>query len=486
MTTQIVNSDPTALRQIKVDNSQIKGRTLANVAIGDVLNFSVKQGPAGQQRMLALQGQLINAQLPSNLEVGDNIVATVSEAANNQLLLKILQISKPNQAAGISQTNSLRAQLEELIKASNVPALQALPIFSLPDDLSTLDPRKVGLQKLLSVLNSTEKLTDPRVALSELISTADGTLASSLKESAALIRSFVGQQPLTTEEKLLRALKGELKNLLESSDDNFESAKLINLMTGVLGKELTPKSVTLISDLISDRFLHAKDDKLGASAEKERQILVKVLGELRKASSEPANSRESIEKALSLITAYENENGIKKIDAKTVSDLQQLAMRLDQMAGIQETLTQLNPVMQALGEPALLLFPFLFQGLVSHSEITVDSRSGKKKKGESESEDSKGSKRNTEPYQRIQVTVPLPSMGLVDVDIAHRQKEILVRLTVEKNDVGSFLLEHLEHLSPILRNLGFESAELVAHIGRTSDQLPAWSLGLQSSRAIIA
>ena len=486
MTTQIINADPTALRQIKVDNSQIQGRSLANVAIGDVLNFSVKQGPAGQQRMLALQGQLINAQLPPNLEVGDNIVATVSEAANNQLLLKILQISKPSQAAGISQTNSLRTQLEELIKASSAPALQALPIFSLPDDLSTLDPRKVGLQKLLSVLNSTEKLTDPRVALSELISTTNGSLANSLKESAALIRSFVGQQPLTSEEKLLRALKGELQNLLDGSEDNFESAKLINHMASVLGKELTPKSITLISDLINDRFLQTKDDKLGASTEKERQILVKVLAELKKASLNPASSRENIERAFSLITGYESENGIKKIDAKTISDLQQLAMRLDQMAGVQETLTQLNPVMQALGEPALLLFPFLFQGLVSHSEITVDSRSGKKQKSDSESDDDQGSKRKTEPYQRIQVTVPLPSMGLIDVDIAHRQKEILVRLTVEKNEVGSFLLEHLEHLSPILRNLGFESAELVAHVGKTSDNLPAWSLGLQNSRAIIA
>ena len=72
------------------------------------------------------------------------------------------------------------------------------------------------------------------------------------------------------------------------------------------------------------------------------------------------------------------------------------------------------------------------------------------------------------------------------MDIAHRSKEILVRLGVENPEISNFLLEHLEHLGAILREQGFEYAELTTQVGRKKERLPQWSFGLNTSESIIA
>ena len=179
-----------------------------------------------------------------------------------------------------------------------------------------------------------------------------------------------------------------------------------------------------------------------------------------------------------LLQAVDDE---QKLDPKSLADLSQIANRFEQMAASQETLAKMNPVMQALGEPALILFPFLMQGLVSHSEVTIET----KKRVEDE-EDGGGKGGNREPFQRIQVAVPLPNLGTIDVDIAHRTEEIWVRFTVSDPEIGKFLLEKLEALSPVLRDYGFKKAELVAHVGQKQENLPAWSFGLHSSTSLFA
>ena len=73
----------------------------------------------------------------------------------------------------------------------------------------------------------------------------------------------------------------------------------------------------------------------------------------------------------------------------------------------------------------------------------------------------------------IHAVVTYPNMTLVDVDIAHRSKEILVRFSVEDQEVGNFILEQLENLASLLREQGFEKAELVANVNkelRSQDQ----------------
>ena len=104
-------------------------------------------------------------------------------------------------------------------------------------------------------------------------------------------------------------------------------------------------------------------------------------------------------------------NDKTSFNLKLSGELQNLANRFDQIAQTQETMTQLNPLMQTLGEPALVLFPFLFQGLVSHSEISIEPRGGKDQVDpDQENEEQEGGD-GAEPYQRIQVSVPAAEHG---------------------------------------------------------------------------
>ncbi len=165
------------------------------------------------------------------------------------------------------------------------------------------------------------------------------------------------------------------------------------------------------------------------------------------------------------------------------------------MAGNQEMLNQLNPLMQALGEPALILFPSLFQGLLAHSELLVQPRDGGqqrnrgKKKGSKDGSDADSDSDDgpdTSGYQRVQMCVPLPTLGLVGVDVAHRESEILVRLTVPDEDVARFLLDQLEYLATVLKDIGFEKAELVANVGLPKEDSPAWCSELHSGTQFVA
>jgi len=466
LATEIINTDVNLLRAVTIDRPAGVAPVLPALSIGEILRFSVRENPANGKGLIVLNGQLVAATLPPNLKAGDGVVAKLL-SANDQVLLQILDRPKQEFTPGGVTSVPLQNLTQQLRSFSNA-GLRTNSGFPILDSLR--DSLNGQLKYLLQSLPTAEKLGDPKIALTQLVKAASGELALPLKEIAQALREVQDDRLVDPGYRLLVALRGELAELLpRSASDNRFSSKVLSQLISTLFKELDGQTLTKSEG---------------------RASLTQALKDLRSAAQAPADGvRAELERAFKKIeTATNTPIPLKDLAVlNKAQEMQSTIGKLELLASAQENLAQLNPVMQALGEPALILFPFIAQGLLNHSQITVEPRY-RKRGAEDEEVDGNGKRKGqvgeNEPYQRIQVNVPLPSLGEVGVDIAHRTKEIMVRLTVTSDEVARFLLDQLEHLAVILREQGFERAELVAQVGKPLTDLPNWSLGLQSGRSV--
>ena len=389
----ITTAQPT-IPQLQIATREIIPHVLPSIAMGDMLRLTVRQNSKEGQGLLYFRGHIIPAQLPLNLEQGDQIIAQVSNSGN-QLVLKIVDMERPSETrpaeplSNLTQKDpisQLAQQLAGLVRDSGLSALQQFSPLPLPGSLKNLGEDLPLLKNLFAALGDQASLLNAKTALAHLTASTEGSLPQALKQLSLALRQMAAK---TENENL---------SLQQSAQGAAEGAR---------------------------------------------------------------------------------------IESKSGVELLQLATRLEQFASAQEMLNQLNPLMQALGEPSLILFPFLFHGLLSHSQVTVDSRDSGKQQGKHSTGKEKKDAEQTF-FHRIQVTVPLPNIGIVDVDIAHNQTDILIRMIVQDAEAGSFLVSQMETLSEILRAQGFDKPQLSASVDLRQSALPQWTLGLQASTTVVA
>lgn len=496
MVTQNVAPDPSAVRLIQIPGTEVLPQVQPTIAIGELLRFVVRDNQNGQGQ-LYLRGTLIPATLPPGAEVGDKILAKVTESTANQLVLRIVDTEKsqlsgattslggpPLAGADVAARKLVASLLQEFLRSPDAAGFTGPePIALAPDALVNLVKSAVDaapryetrdatakLDQLAKMLPKSAELLDAKTTEAKLSATVDGSLAAALRDAAKALRTVLPEPARSSGERFLAALSTELSGLLASSaDDNFAAKSHLDAIVAAVTDELVSNSKK--------------------ASPKDRSLLKSTLVELSRAQEQSEGLTQHLEAALRRVQSsapQRIDRGVP-LDGKGAEELKQLASKLDQMAATQERLNQLNPLMQALGEPAMILFPFLAQGLLKHSEVIVEPRKGKRR-GEDDEGDGGGEKRGEEaaPFQRIQVSVPLPSIGIVDVDVAHRESEILVRFSVEDPEVGAFLQEQLEHLATILRERNFKRAELVAHVGPRNHEQPAWTISLGSANQVLA
>lgn len=138
----------------------------------------------------------------------------------------------------------------------------------------------------------------------------------------------------------------------------------------------------------------------------------------------------------------------------TLLQLQQLITQVDKLISTHSVTTSLSSVLQSLGEPVLVLFPFLMQGVLTQANIFVDQDASNQ--SNCEQKDSTGRL----PFKKIRTTVTLPNLGLVDVNIAYRDKEMLLQLTAEDAEVLEFLESQTPILTCILETNGYEDIRI--------------------------
>lgn len=167
-------------------------------------------------------------------------------------------------------------------------------------------------------------------------------------------------------------------------------------------------------------------------------------------------------------------------DFKLTSELTTLK-NMESMLQGQELIKKLNPIMNALGEPAFILFPTLIQGLLSRTEISFFSsdmpfEEAKKKKTGA----------GAGSYSCALIVLELPNMGKLGVHVAHRGEELLVNFTSEDTSVKEFIEPRLPKLSLALQALGFTSPKLSARSGEPASAAPDWIQDVAESCGIIA
>lgn len=474
---------------LQIEKSQAIKGIMPSISIGEIINITVRQNFRNGSGLLSFQGALVPAKLPEFLNPGDKISARVSQDAQS-ILFKILDIKTPTltSTTNTSPSTVIAKQMQQLIADAQTPLLTGMKSFSIPTSISALtqDANKqtttqamfAGFEDTLGVAG---KLGDPQIVSQHLKSAASGTLAEMLRGYANQFRALSDSNLIAEAQKVGAALRQEIIRLLTmanqdspkaSSELSTELSKLISTISKQQAESSVSKNAN--SKDITSILTNTLTDLQAAQQQNQEQLKILLSSVL-----------ERLDRALDPNTLKQNQ--------QTTSDMQQLATKLEQIAMTQERLLQLNPLMTALGEPALILFPFIFQGMVAHSELVIDPNAHKdnnrnKNNKDTENEDEKqssNSSTNNTSYQQIHMTLPMPTLGLVGVDIAHRPEEILVRITVPESDTAEFILDQLEHLAIILREQGFKKAELVANVGLPQDNAPPWCSSLRTKTSAI-
>jgi len=478
----------TAVQTVTQQSLQIEAKNLTNLPapalnIGDVVQLAVRQNPVNQAGLVALRGLLINAKLPPGLQPGDKINAQIVKNGDQvifKILGDILGVNTPQPQAASTPLQKIQNQFQEIFKAASAVNLRSIQPEQLADTLRTAGQLRGTMERLIGnltkLLPSGERLFTPQELIRELNKAFTGGQVKVLRDLAKDISEFVRQNTPPPPSEPITDLQAQLSKLLvDTAENNSDAANSLKTLVGDLERAVKTPARPITKN--------------------ERAIIENTLKSLLTAQAGPASEEAGVRPPLQIAllgVQQQLERAVAvagALDPKTIADLSRLAGQLDQIASAQEALERLNPLLQALGEPAMILFPFLFQGLLSHTEVTVYSRPPKRK-GDEDSDvlDGEGGKSggSQESFRRIQVSAPLPTLGSIDVDVAVRSKEILVRLSVADPEANEFLKTKLDDLAALLKEHGYERAELFSHLGMKKETAPDWSLGLHALHSLFA
>ncbi|MCC6220082.1 MAG: hypothetical protein IT291_02465 [Deltaproteobacteria bacterium] len=435
--------------------------TMPTVGVGDVVNFGVRRNIPGNRGIISINGQLVQANLPLNIKAGSKILAQVAEIGP-QVLLKILQAQGPTTSSRIDLATQLANEIANSLSTASLNHLKLQSSLLLPMNLDSSAWRPELLKSLMGNISNNAELYDSNALLANLFKLTNGTFSSWLKslldqtQTTSLNSPFGTLQPLPG--SLLTALEAELRAMLGQASDFSSISKHLKHILDVISKDFSQKET-----------LNSKD----------AQVLQNVLRDLKTATQNEEHARLHIQAAFSQLEEFLHNNAKLTTTSASMSEAQfkQAILGLEQLANTQETLNRLNPLMQALGEPALIMFPFLFQNFISHGEVIIDpdrQNKGSKQKSSDGSTHHDEGLSNGEAYRHIHINLTLPTLGQTIVDIAHRKHEILVRFTLDDEEKAEFLAEQLDFLSAILRSSGFEKTEFIASSNPNPENSTAW------------
>ncbi len=459
MATQTLITGPTQLQVVQLDRAQLASELTRVLGVGAVFRLAVEQNLPGGKGLLSLGGQLFPATLPSNLAAGDRFVGQVVEWGDS-VVFKVLDLQRESRPTPTSPTTQLTLQLENLLKPRGSTPLETLQPFVLKDPLTS------GLKIPLS-LSSPDELSTPAQVLRSLLASSNGNVAQSFAEATTELRTMLQPFLPTVEERLFAALFGRLGDLVEGNE----------------GETMLRVSLTKLGDILEQAI---KNTKL--ANEEPAKVVRDALRTLGQDTRSTAELKQEIRTLLGTIEEkLQSSSQSQRFDLPQLERLEYLVDKLDAATNLHRALNQLNPLMQAVNEPALILLPFLFEGLLYHGEIAVDPQPKRKKREQPDEPSSRGKRKaKPGPFQRVQVNVPLGTMGAVHVDIAHRSEEMLVNFVVMDEEVADFLASAVEELGTILRSYGFTELSIQTHVGKPEDVTPEWIASLGARAAVVA
>jgi len=456
-----------APNSLQIDAKNLSGLPAPELTIGDVVLLTVRQNPPEGLGSVALRGLLINAALPQNLQSGDKIQAQIVQKGDRVVFKLIGEVQSQTPSLQNIQAlilKQIEGQFKEIFNSISAPQLKQLQPENVSNILKNAGLLRGAIERLignlLKTLPSGENLFAPSEILKELLNSATGNQLRVLRELARSLRNFVGNEQVNPELSQLKDLESEISRLLsDSAENNFAAAGLL--------KNFAP-DLDSLNKGIPKGLPRGLENSTRALFEQ----LKSTLGKLSD-TTEPKPSISSLmlnlQDQISLASAKAG-----ALDQKSIEQLLRLAGQLDRLADAEEALHRVNPLLQALGEPAMILFPFLFQGLLAHSDITYQKPTKRKKQGGKSSKEE-----SSDNFQRIKLNAPLPTFGDVGVDVLLNEGEILVKLKVSDAAASEFIASKFSELEKELNGLGFKQTTLSSGKIELEEALPEWSMNLE-------
>ena len=356
-----------------------------------------------------------------------------------------------------------------------------------------------------------------RILKAELSSTTKGSDRAGKQGPESVPRSTRGEQTLGGQ--LERALSKLLNQLVQAdASKEFPQAKQLThsgKITSPLPTELpislddelgsfseiyqqenTPEEATVVSLL---QILKRIETKGSGNLERSESRFVEFAKQLRSELEQGLQETREIEQGDLLKGALESIQKQMSSSSENPPDLKRFSSELNALRTLeslfrtQETLNQLNPVMQALGEPAFILFPFVLQGFLSKIDLALYPPLFSKPNGKEETEEELNQEGEQEEQEnakkrdkreRIHFKTTLPSLGNVEVDFYRSFGQCLLQFNFEDSEVSEFVRSQSESLEAVLNNIGFTQVLLQVKTEELkTPEKPDWpeSLAMQGS-----
>ena len=137
----------------------------------------------------------------------------------------------------------------------------------------------------------------------------------------------------------------------------------------------------------------------------------------------------------------------------------------------QEIVSRLNPVVQVLGEPAVVFFPCIIQGILTRLEMLFYPGSPASP-CESESVLKVNETRARDPH--VSFCLNLPNIGALAVDFANTRDGAHLTITTQESAVAAMFDTKIPEIEALFSKLGFSKATVCCEVGPVRETSPEW------------
>jgi hypothetical protein len=487
------------------------------LAPGRVLNVEVERqdGKTG----ILIQGRFFAAKLPDAAVDGQKLQVQV-QGSGDTLTLKVLnQAPQPNLVLSQSiqellkqllpniDMRSLRGTLQNL--ETKIPESVLAKIFGqviaqagTNTQQPSIDPQLAT--QLQQLFGGQQFLTDKQIAnpkaLEQFLTQYFGAgLLKGVHEALETVQKLSQQSPAANQIRFLEILESTLRAIQEQPETlSFSSPS----NSGIVGQQLRlyllashaaieRQDSTTLAQINQDLTLLRKLDNplvllrnvlgmmdfgeklkntFGAAVNDLAYQIISNLADAERRAAPEAELRSIAKKYAQLSRALLEQHKANAAQGPLLQDTGEALKALERLAQGQQTLNQINPVMHALGEPILLLFPALTHGLLSKWQLSVTGSAGERIEGESQ----RRKQENSNEFERVELRLSFPQLGATHINLAHREGEILLNITTSSEEAAQHLQAELPKLESIFTTLGFKKVGAKVQMGEVKDALPKW------------
>ncbi len=366
-----------------------------------------------------------------------------------------------------SGLSALVSELKDVLDAKNLQLLKQL-IPNLNEATETL----LLLTENVTAENESPLSKDIR-KIFNTIAQSGATLSEinlhSPESTLAALKQFASPEA----KKILDQVTGELNEKL-STIPTRQEARIVGEVLKHIDRLLSAdhKDQQLIQNLLTDlikglpRLFAPMPELLGNKAplSEELTILLKTLEQNLQEIIQSKVGAKELRSALLQAQLGLNDfmKGASLKDVEQAFELLDLVGSMHQLQNAQSNLQQLNSLLNTFGEPSLFLFATLIGGSFTKLKFTHDPQDeeGKKNRG-----------KRSGKYSMISLSLNLPAIGPVCVDLGYKQKELLMKITMTNESVVDFLKPRGVLLRKSLKELGYNVKDFSIEHGEIQNHI---------------